>query len=219
MIIFKKITSILLAMTVLLGFTLFDFSKALAASNTTNENNSLDFVNEDEELETYLMENSFINAIENIPDNILEDPEAIVEWFQQNAGQNYKFETDGENLIIDGKTENSLFMMKTSGTQNSKIQTFGVATCVGAIGTALVTGILPIAKITKIKNALKAVGGTSRFVKNLMAHYKFNRNRGWSRSKSYDDAFDRATKAYGPEIKRELGALFGITAVYGACFE
>jgi hypothetical protein len=206
-------------MTILFGFTFFDFTSVLAEEINRNQV-SLALVgqDEDENLEAYLSENSFIYAIENIPDSILDNPEAIVKWFQQHAGEDYQFTTDGENLLID-TTSADTFLLMDMPYSDSEYQTFGIGACIGAIGAALVTGILPIAKITKIKNALKAVGGTSKFVNNLIAHYKFNRNKGWSRSRSYDDAFDRATAAYGSQIKTELGALFGITAVYGACFE
>ncbi|MEC2304034.1 MULTISPECIES: hypothetical protein [Heyndrickxia] len=46
--------------------------------------------------------------------------------------------------------------------------TFGVWGCIGAVGTAIVTNVLPIAKIAK----LKAAGGTTTFVKNLIKFYK-----------------------------------------------
>ncbi|MGO4979300.1 hypothetical protein [Bacillus sp. CJ1] len=228
MTILKKLLCSLLTVTILLGFTLFDFANAKAQeSDVGKEQSSLVSQDEkseekfDEELETYLSENSITYAIENIPDRVLEDPESIVEWFQKHAGKDYEFTTDGENLLIDSKTDNAIFQMEMSQARSSgsQFQTSGLWTCIGAIGSAIVTGILPIAKITKIKNALKAVGGTHKFVKNLLAHYKFNRKKGWSRSKSYDEAFDRATAKYGKKIKTELGALFGITAIYGACFE
>ncbi len=208
-------------MTILFGFTFFDFTRALAEENKiSRDQSSLTLGADYDNLEEYLIENSFIYAIENMPDDILDNPEAIVEWFQKNAGDDYQFTTDGENLLIDTTSKDALLLMEMSEGQNSgsEFQTMGVAACIGAIGAALVTGVLPIAKITKIKNALKAVGGTSKFVKNLISHYNFNRNKGWSRSRSYDEAFDRATAAYGSQIKTELGALFGITAIYGACF-
>ncbi|OJT66450.1 hypothetical protein [Bacillus licheniformis] len=224
MTILKKLLCSLLTVTILLGFTLLDFANAKAQESEVGKEQVFLISQEeklDKELEAYLSENSITYAIENIPDSVLEDPESVVEWFQKHAGKDYEFTTDGENLLIDSKTDNAIFQMEMSQAQSSgsKFQTSGFWTCIGAIGTALVTGVLPIAKITKIKNALKAVGGTHKFVKNLIAHYKFNRKKGWSRSKSYDEAFDRATAKYGKKIKTELGALFGITAIYGACFE
>ncbi|MGG0669869.1 hypothetical protein [Sporosarcina koreensis] len=215
----KKVISILLTLSI---FTMFTFNGNTASAQDLNNESDLPSLkpvsNSERDLEAFFDESSsFINAIEVIPDSVLEEgPNAIVDWFQANVDGDYQFSTDGVNLIIDS---NIAPYILNDQIIDDGIQVFGVAACVGAIGAALVTGILPIAKISKIKNALNAVGGTAKFVNNLHRHYKFNRNKGWSKSKSYDEAFDRATAAYGPEIKTELGALFGITAIYGACFE
>lgn len=126
-----------------------------------------------------------------MPVNIIaKGANAIVEWFEENTTDDFLFSTDGQNLIINSDIQP--FLLEEAS--NEDIQLFGVAACLGALGTAFVMGVLPIAKISKIKNALNAVGGKTKFVTNLIKHYNFNKDKGWSVSKSYDEAFDRPQK-------------------------
>ncbi|EPY05987.1 hypothetical protein PAALTS15_18061 [Paenibacillus alvei TS-15] len=130
-------------------------------------------------------------AIERIPDDVIErGPEAIMEWFNTN-------------------TEFRISEYTTSGT-------FG---CISAVGGALVGLIFAPAKIAKIKDAIKAGGGTVKFVTKLLETYKVAKGMGLSTMEAIKMGVQDAAKTAGQEIIDALLGFFGAGAIYSACFE
>jgi len=91
-------------------------------------------------------------AIERIPDDVIErGPEAIMEWFNTNT----EFRV-------------------------SEYQTSGIVGCTSAVGLAIAALVFAPAKITKIKDAIKAAGGTVKFVTKVLETYKVAKGMGLS---------------------------------------
>lgn len=91
-------------------------------------------------------------AIERIPDDVIQrGSDAIMEWFNTN-------------------TE---FRISEYGTS-------GIVGCASAIGLAVAALVFAPAKITKIKDAIKAAGGTVKFVTKVLETYKLAKGMGLS---------------------------------------
>jgi len=95
----------------------------------------------------------------------------------------------------------------------------GIVGCVSAVGLAIVTNLIPITKIAKIKAAIKAAGGTTTFVKALIPAYKAARAAKKTKIQSIKAAINKAAKKASPEAKRALLDLFNLGNVYSSCFE
>lgn len=130
-------------------------------------------------------------AIERLPDDVIQrDPDAIIEWLNTN-------------------TEFRISEFTTSGT-------FG---CIAAVGGALAGLVFAPAKIAKIKDAIKAGGGTVKFVKKVVETYKVARGLGLSKTEAIKMGVQDAAKTAGKEIQDALLGFFGMGAIYSACFE
>lgn len=133
-------------------------------------------------------------AIEEIPDSVLQAGDAAAQsWLKTRLGDGFHSESGG-------------------------ISTFGVVGCVSAIGLAIVTN-LPIFKITKIRTALKAAGGVTKFVKTFKRVYDAQRRAKVPFKTAVSRAVRRAAKKAGPKAQRTLIELFNLGIVYDACFE
>jgi hypothetical protein len=134
-------------------------------------------------------------AIENMPDEIAysEDEEMIREW-----------------LISE---------MNLLGNNEGEFQTFGVVGCTSAIGLAILTNAIPIAKISKVRDAIRAAGGARTFANSLITNYDLYRSAGYARNTAVNRAVRRAASDAGPETRRALLDFFNIGNVYSACFE
>ncbi|MGR5880753.1 hypothetical protein ACT7DC_00355 [Bacillus cereus] len=116
-----------------------------------------------------------LSAIENIPNDVLnQGDKEIIEWFKAETG-----------LAV--YIENDILKFKDS----SKLQMYGFNTagCISAIGIALVTNGIPLTKITKVKSALNALGGTANAVKKIKTYYDKYRFNGFSRNDSFKKSF------------------------------
>ncbi|MFU2206849.1 hypothetical protein [Streptococcus pluranimalium] len=132
-----------------------------------------------------------LNAIENIPDEtIASGSESINQYFY----------------------ENGITQIKVS----DKIrQRRGAVGCISAVGIALLVNLTP-AKIAKAKGALKALGGTAKFVyKTIGLYNKFKATKAkLTAAKAAITA--AAANVSGREVLIEL---FSLGSVYSECFE
>ncbi|SDG27796.1 hypothetical protein SAMN04488689_1122 [Paenibacillus sp. cl6col] len=62
----------------------------------------------------------------------------------------------------------------------SEYQTSGIVGCTSAVGLAIAALVFAPAKITKIKDAIKAAGGTVKFVTKVLETYKVAKGMGLS---------------------------------------
>lgn len=143
--------------------------------------------------------------IEEIPESVvLEGTDSILAWFEAN--------TTNEDILeaIDAETK------PVSG---EEFTTFGVIGCVSAVGVALVTLAWAPSKILKVKSALKALGGTTKFVTKAIDYYNNYRKLGYKRTIAWERAVKGASANVAPELKDALLGFFGITAIISACAE
>ena len=167
------------------------------AENPVQENELIDETFDKTTLE-------ILNAIENIPQEELEKgPEFAKNWFNENTSLHVTLDSKG-NLQFNTQ---------------SGISTFGVIACSTAIGVALVSNVFSITKITKIKSAIKALGGVKKAASSINKWYKKYREGGFSRTKSIEKAMDKASAGLGSEVKLALLDFFSLTNVMAACFE
>ncbi|HAT4309589.1 TPA: hypothetical protein I9080_003459 [Clostridium perfringens] len=155
--------------------------------------------NEKEEIEYFndgtlnLGEKEFkiLNAIENIPDEII---------------------ASGSDSINEYFKEKGINEIKVSDKVRKKR---GVVGCISAVGIAVVVNFTP-AKIAKVKSVLKAVGGAAKFVKKTVGLYnKFKATKAkLAAAKAAVSA--AAQNISGREILLEL---FSLGSVYSECFE
>lgn len=130
-------------------------------------------------------------AIERIPDDVIQrGSDAIMEWFNTN-------------------TE---FRISEYGTS-------GIIGCASAIGLAVAALVFAPAKITKIKDAIKAAGGTVKFVTKVLETYKVAKGMGLSTMEAIKMGVQDAAKTAGKEVISALIGIFGVGEVYSACFE
>lgn len=141
-----------------------------------------------------------LTAIENMPDHVIEQGNHAIEHYLEKE-TDFDFNT---NELSNGE-----IAIQPAGIG-------GIASCVGAVGTAVVVNFTP-AKIVKIKSALKAVGGATKFVKSLKPYYKMSREDKLSKTASLKQAVKLAAGDAGPDAKEALLDLFGVSAVIGAC--
>ncbi|UYO35237.1 hypothetical protein NF868_14480 [Bacillus zhangzhouensis] len=130
-------------------------------------------------------------AIEALPDSVIaKGDESVVKWLIENS-----------NIPLQ---------------RHSEVVTMGVVGCISTVGTAIITNVIPIAKIAKVKSAIKAAGGAT---KTLIPAYKAARQAGESKWNAVKAAVNKAAKNASPEAKRALLEFFNIGNVYSACFE
>ncbi|WP_025026065.1 hypothetical protein [Caldalkalibacillus mannanilyticus] len=197
--VFKLLVSCL---TIVLFFA-FVLPTNVATALNQQENDELMSVLTDNEISLYAHELDYemlediFKAIENIPDDLIEaeDTKAITEWINNNTTD--ALEVSDEGVIV----------------------TFGVVGCASAVGVAILTNVIPIAKLAKVKDALKAAGGATTFVRALLTNYDLYRSAGYAKKTAIQRAINKAASEAGPEIRRALLDFFNVGSVYSACFE
>lgn len=130
-------------------------------------------------------------AIERMPNDVIQrDPDAIIEWF--NANTEFRV---------------------------SEYATSGAIGCLSAVGLAVAALVFAPAKITKIKDAIKAAGGTVKFVTKVLETYKVAKGMGLSTTEAIKMGVQDAANTAGKEVISALIGIFGVGEVYSACFE
>lgn len=185
----NKLLVIFTAVLLAFSMTSLSINKAYA-----NEAHNKDLSLQDEHLIEFLTE------IENMPDHVIQE---------------------GNNAIKAYLEKETDFDFNASKLPNGEVaiqpaSLGGIASCVGAVGTAIVVNFTP-AKILKVKSALKSVGGATKFVKALKPYYKMSREDGLSKTASIKQAVKLAAGDAGPDAKEALLDLFGVSTVVGAC--
>ncbi|MGN7945550.1 hypothetical protein ACTJJD_11305 [Bacillus sp. 22446] len=149
-----------------------------------------------------------LKSIEKIPNAVLDKGiEATAEWFEKETGLFVSiYYREGEGFLKFGEQDPNV------------IRTSNVAGCVTAVGIALVNNAFSFTKITKIKSALKALGGTTKAVKKIKKHYDEYRYGGFSRYKAMDKALHDASKGLNKDVKDALLDFFSLTGIVANCF-
>ncbi|MGN7855770.1 hypothetical protein [Bacillus altitudinis] len=149
-----------------------------------------------------------LKSIEKIPNAVLgKGIEATAEWFEKETGLFVSiYYREGESFLKFGEQDPNV------------IRTSNVAGCVTAVGIALVNNAFSFTKITKIKSALKALGGTTKAVKKIKKHYDEYRYGGFSRYKAMDKALHDASKGLNKDVKDALLDFFSLTGIVANCF-
>ncbi|OPX01563.1 hypothetical protein [Bacillus altitudinis] len=149
-----------------------------------------------------------LKSIEKIPNVVLDKGiEATAEWFEKETGLFVSiYYREGEGFLKFGEQDPNV------------IRTSNVAGCVTAVGIALVNNAFSFTKITKIKSALKALGGTTKAVKKIKKHYDEYRYGGFSRYKAMDKALHDASKGLNKDVKDALLDFFSLTGIVANCF-
>jgi hypothetical protein len=102
------------------------------------------------------------------------------------------------------------------GTQPGTVQAQGsIGACAWAILKAVAANVVPV---TKIRAAIRAVGGAWRFAKIIRNAYLGARARGYSRWGAIKYAARRVQHLSGVKVYDALLNLFGLDAVVNACF-
>lgn len=185
----NKLLVIFTAVLLAFSMTSLSINKAYA-----NEAHNKDLSLQDEHLIEFLTE------IENMPDHVIQEGNNAIEAYLEK-------ETDFD--FNASKLPNGEVAIQPASLG-------GIASCVGAVGTAIVVNFTP-AKILKVKSALKSVGGATKFVKALKPYYKMSREDGLSKTASIKQAVKLAAGDAGPDAKEALLDLFGVSTVVGAC--
>ena len=94
----------------------------------------------------------------------------------------------------------------------------GVWACAKAIGFALVSNAIPVAKILKIRAAIRAVGGARNFANILQLAYATGIKRGYTRWGAMKYAAKRAADVSGVDVVNALLGLFSLDGVVSNCF-
>lgn len=143
--------------------------------------------------------------IEAIPDEVIEKgPQATAKWLSSYTGN--KYVTDGDKFYNLSK--------------KNVIQPTGVVGCVSAIGLAIAENLFSFSKIAKIKDVIKAGGGVTKFIGNLIPAFKVARNEwGYSVSEAIGYAVKYAAADAGPELISAAIGFFSVGDVYSSCFE
>ncbi|MCE5170911.1 hypothetical protein LQV63_16525 [Paenibacillus profundus] len=134
-----------------------------------------------------------LDAIERMPDSVINSgPDAIIEWLNTNT----EF-------------------------QISEFETSGAIGCVSAVVVALASLVYAPAKLAKIKDAMKAAGGTVKFVNKdkVLETYKVAKGMGIGTMEAIKMGVQDAAKTAGKEVVEAIIGFFGVGAIYSACFE
>ncbi|MCY9516764.1 hypothetical protein [Paenibacillus apiarius] len=88
-----------------------------------------------------------------------------------------------------------------------------------AVVVALASLVYAPAKLAKIKDAMKAAGGTVKFVNKVLETYKVAKGMGLSTMEAIKMGVQDAAKTAGKEVIEAVIGFFGVGAIYSACFE
>ncbi|KKE79932.1 hypothetical protein WH51_04810 [Bacilli bacterium VT-13-104] len=188
---FSKFLSIILAFSLIFS----TFGPAYADASTAEPLEDEEF----EQLEELLF------AIENIPDEVIDsgDDLIIMNWIKDN---------------VENATLKSNFEIAINKYQNKEeITTYGAVGCAGALLAALGSNLFAPLKITKIKSAIKAAGGATKFVKKAKSLYDSYRKAGYKKTLAFNKAIDGAAGKASTEVKDAIKDFFGITGLLAAC--
>ena len=96
----------------------------------------------------------------------------------------------------------------------------GAAACVRSIIVAVISNIFLVAKLAKVKAAIKAVGGAKKAYRALRKAYKAYRKAGYGRSSSAKYAFRKVFKrsGVGKEAQAVLLEIASVQGVIDNCF-
>lgn len=151
---------------------------------------------------------TILQAIENIPNSVVEQgPQKTAEWLQNKTGYYVSIDAK-ENLIFD----------EVSPAKSKNIQSFSTSGCIGAVGVALVSNGIPFTKILKVKSALKALGGTANAVSKIKKAYDKYRFNGFSRNDSIKKALNSAASELAGDTKAALLDFFNLSNVIANSF-
>ncbi|WP_411347040.1 hypothetical protein [Paenibacillus sp. WLX2291] len=138
----------------------------------------------------------FMYAIDAIPEEVLEQgSEATAQWISQYTGQEYIASSDFQ------------------------IQAINPVSCGSAIATLILSNAIPIAKLAKFKELIKAGGGVKTFASTMITAYQIARGDGYTKAKAIEYGIKYAAKEAGPELIQTGLSIFGVGALYGTCFE
>ncbi|MCT6929262.1 MAG: hypothetical protein M3Z89_14570 [Lysinibacillus fusiformis] len=204
--------SVLLAGSVTLGLE--------SANATALENSYKDqYLNElgiSENSDSYKL----LIAIDKMPAELVEQEAGMIaEWISNESG--IEVIAQGDNLLFP--TLMNEVPQIANETEIPLVTTFAswtdIANCAGAIGLAIFANALPIAKLAKIKDIFKALGGATRAVEMIYTNYKYYRSKNKTMKTSLDNAItDIVNKnSLGKEAKQLLLEFFGINSVIGGC--
>lgn len=191
---FKRTISSIVALVLLLNLV------GVASASANNKNVTYQFSQtEFAELEKALY------LIEAIPDEVIEKgAQATAKWLSAYTGD--KYVTDGDKFYNLSKGDS--------------VGTHGVIGCTSAVGLAIAENLFAFAKIAKIKDVIKAGGGVTKFIGNLVPAFKVAKNEwGYSVSEAIGYAVKFAAKDAGPELISAAIGFFSIGDIYSACFE
>jgi hypothetical protein len=150
--------------------------------------------------------------IEQIPDAETTTQEDIDAWLAEQG-------LAREESVSDADSTEASPAVFDPRTDRSALAT-GAAACASAILGAVLTNIFLISKLTKVKAAIKAVGGAKKAYRALRKAYKAYRKAGYGRSSSAKYAFRKVFKrnGIGEETQKILLELASVQGVVIACF-
>ncbi|WP_058234746.1 hypothetical protein [Devriesea agamarum] len=94
----------------------------------------------------------------------------------------------------------------------------GLVSCGIEITTALVTNAFAIAKIAKIKSAIKAAGGAKKFAEKAISAFKEAKKNGKPNKEALSIAANEAAKVGGKEAVVAVLDFFSVNSVLKDCF-
>lgn len=99
------------------------------------------------------------------------------------------------------------------------VQPRGIVGCISAVGLAIATNALPIFKIARIRNIIRAFGSVGKFVRAFYSAFQAARRRGLGVQPSIREGVNAVTRGFSDADRQALLDLFGLGAVFSACFE
>ncbi|MEG7970004.1 MULTISPECIES: hypothetical protein [Bacillus cereus group] len=185
--------------------TIFSFPVANAEVKTTkNEAKQIE-----SEIEDYEALSPLLELVEKMPDAVANSGiDSGVEWLNENKGSEfagYTFIADGYNL--------------TTVADNLNGSLRGVSwDCISSAGKAIAVNALPWAKILKVKQAAKLMGGINSMTKTIVTAYKHQRNLGYGRGNAIKRAVSVSTRALPGETQKAVLEFFELGDVIKNCF-
>lgn len=166
------------------------FSSILASENETYENQEFN------QIETLFA------AIESMPEEIAsKENEDTVNWLSKNTGINFVLEEANIKVL----------------NENTITPAFSISGCTGAIGWALISAGIPATKILKLKKAIDALGGATKFAKAFYSSYKLYRSYGNSKTTAVSRAVKSISKNLKTDLQFALMDFFNINNIIANC--
>ncbi|GAA2525213.1 hypothetical protein [Pilimelia columellifera] len=105
---------------------------------------------------------------------------------------------------------------KLQDAENAAVR--GAWACAVAVGVAILSNVFTVAKVLKIRAAIKVAGGSAKFAKKTIAAYKYARKGGMNKWDAIRYAGIEMGKGLGGETVAALLSLFVIDKVVKECF-